>query len=258
MLPSPPPWQLMLARIEGALPFVGEELGAGLAFASLRRLWCVHVRDYAFENLGPSHNPGPEAAELMRSWYANERQDFLSWIARRAPPALADAARTALAAKGLTERYTEAMEPADRALERLDALLPTSDPRAALKGWIEALRGEENDFLEGGSEEVLIEGRVFYRFAQRGSAWAASLAAAVRPHLFGMGTAPVALAGLAPREVFREGRDRRTETILTEVLSLAARDLADDLSLPLIRHLRWRTNALPIFMLLRRRGPCGG
>ena len=101
MLPSPPPWQLMLARIEGALPFVGEELGAGLAFASLRRLWCVHVRDYAFENLGPSHNPGPEAVELMRSWYANERQDFLSWIARRAPPALADAARTALVDGGV-------------------------------------------------------------------------------------------------------------------------------------------------------------
>ena len=48
----PPPWQLALARVEGALPFLRAEMADGLARASLRRLWRVHVRDYAFENLG--------------------------------------------------------------------------------------------------------------------------------------------------------------------------------------------------------------
>lgn len=79
MAPSPPPWQLALARLEGALPFLGAEVGQGLALASLRRLWRVHVRDFPQENQGPEHNPGLEAAELTRSWYANERRDFLSW-----------------------------------------------------------------------------------------------------------------------------------------------------------------------------------
>ena len=53
---GPPSWQLALARIEGALPFLRAEVADGLARASLRRLWRVHVRDYAFENLGPEHN----------------------------------------------------------------------------------------------------------------------------------------------------------------------------------------------------------
>jgi hypothetical protein len=60
MAHSPPPWQLALARIEGALPFLGAELADGLALASLRRLWRVHVRDFPQENQGPEHNPGLE------------------------------------------------------------------------------------------------------------------------------------------------------------------------------------------------------
>jgi DNA-binding transcriptional ArsR family regulator len=95
--------------------------------------------------------------------------------------------------------------------------------------WIQGLREEENDFLEGGSEEVLAGGRVFYRFAPRGNAWAASLAAAVRPHVFGLGTAPVAFAGLAPRELFRESRERSSQVIMAEALEQAARAVADDL-----------------------------
>jgi len=111
---SPPPWQLALARLEGALPFLGAEVAEGLALASLRRLWRVHVRDFPQENQGPEHNPGREAAELTRSWYASERRDFLSWIARRGPPPLARAARLALAAKGETESYASVFDPADR------------------------------------------------------------------------------------------------------------------------------------------------
>jgi hypothetical protein len=129
---TPPPWQLALARIEGALPFLSAEVAEGLARASLRRLWRVHVRDFPQENQGPEHNPGLEAAELTRSWYAAERRDFLSWIGRRGPPPLARAARLALAAKGVTESFTQTFAPADRALERLDALLPTRDPMATL------------------------------------------------------------------------------------------------------------------------------
>lgn len=66
---------------------------------SLRRLWAIHVRDFWFEDSGLEHNPGFEASELMRSWYAAERHAFLSWIARRGPPPLARAACLALAAK---------------------------------------------------------------------------------------------------------------------------------------------------------------
>jgi hypothetical protein len=114
MTTSPPPWQLALARIEGALPFLSAEVAEGLARASLRRLWRIHVRDFPQENQGPEHNPGLEAAELTRSWYAGERRDFLSWIGRRAPPPLACAARLALAAKGVTESFTQTFAPADR------------------------------------------------------------------------------------------------------------------------------------------------
>ena len=181
---APPPWQLALARIEGALPFLSAEVADGLARASLRRLWRVHVRDFPQENQGPEHNPGLEAAELTRSWYTAERRDFLSWICRRGPPPLARAARLALAAKGATESFASAFAPADRALERLDMLLPARDPMGTLSEWLEQLREDEVEFLELGSEEVVIEGKVFQRFAARGSAWAASLAAAMRPHLF--------------------------------------------------------------------------
>ena len=66
MASAPAPWQLTLARIEGALPFISPELSECLALASLRRLWRVHVRDYPFDNLGIEHNPGLEADELVR------------------------------------------------------------------------------------------------------------------------------------------------------------------------------------------------
>jgi hypothetical protein len=111
---APPPWQLALARIEGALPFLPAEVADGLARASLRRLWRVHVRDFPQENQGPEHNPGLEAAELTRSWYAAERQDFLSWIGRRAPPPLARAARLALAAKDARESFSSTVSRQNR------------------------------------------------------------------------------------------------------------------------------------------------
>lgn len=230
MTPAPPPWQLALARIEGALPFLSAQVADGLALASLRRLWRVHVRDYAFENLGPSHDPGLEAAELMRSWYASERRDFLSWISRRAPPQLARAAKLGLAAKGVTKSFASAFAPADRALDRLDALLPARDPVATLSEWLTQLREDEIEFLELGSEEVVIEGKVFQRFAARGSAWAASLAAAMRPHLFSLGAAPLALAGLAPRSSFRAEPESPLPAILSRTIAAAAADVTTDLA----------------------------
>ncbi len=227
---GPPSWQLALARIEGALPFLRAEVADGLARASLRRLWQVHVRDYAFENLGPEHNPGLAAAELTRSWYAAERQDFLSWISRRGPPPLARAATLTLAAKDARESFSGKFAAADRALERLDKLLPARDPLAALTEWLRQLRADEVDFLEGGSEEVLIEGHVFQRFAARGSAWAASLAVSMRPQLFGLGAAPLALAGLAPRGAFRAEPERPLLALLANAIGAAAGDVATDLA----------------------------
>ena len=67
MVSAPAPWQLTLARIEGALPFISPELSECLALASLRRLWRVHVRDYPFDNLGIEHNPGLEAVNGQRT-----------------------------------------------------------------------------------------------------------------------------------------------------------------------------------------------
>ena len=230
MVLAPPPWQLALARIEGALPFLSVEVADGLAMASLRRLWRIHVRDFPQENQGPEHNPGLEAAELTRSWYTAERRDFLSWISRRGAPPLARTAKLALAAKGAPESFARAFEAADRALDRLDALLPARDPVATLSEWLEQLREDEIEFLELGSEEVVIEGKVFQRFAARGSAWAASLAGAMRPHLFSLGAAPLALAGLAPRSLFRAEPESPLPALLGRAITAAAADVATDLA----------------------------
>lgn len=99
-----------------------------------------------------------------------------------------------------------------------------------LSEWFEQLREDEIDFLELGSEEVLIEGKVYQRFAARGSAWAASLAAAMRPHLFSLGAAPLALAGLAPRSLFKAELERPLPALLTEAIGAAAADVATDLA----------------------------
>ena len=64
--------------------------------------------------------------------------------------------------------------PADRALERLDAVLPTRDPMGTLLEWLAELRTEEIDFLEGGSEMLQVGGFAVTRSAPRGAAWASS------------------------------------------------------------------------------------
>lgn len=230
MMNAPPPWQLAVARIEGALPFLTPELGEMLALASLRRLWRRHVRDFPFETMGLEHNPGLEAGELARTWYGEERRDLLSWISRRGPPPLARAAQVALAAKGATESFSSTYEPADRALARLDALLPAANAAATLAEWIRQLRAEEVEFLEGGSEVYAVGGAVFSRFSSRGAAWAASLAAAMRPQLFSLGAAPLALAGIAPRAVFRAEPEASLPDLLDSALAAAAQDVADDLT----------------------------
>ncbi len=95
--------------------------------------------------------------------------------------------------------------------------------------WLEQLREDEFDFLELGSEEIVIEGKVFQRFAARGSAWAASLAAAMRPHLFSLGAAPLALAGLAPRSLSRAEPESPFPALLGQAITAAAADVATDL-----------------------------
>jgi hypothetical protein len=229
MVSAPAPWQLTLARIEGALPFISPELSECLALASLRRLWRVHVRDYPFDNLGIEHNPGLEADDLMRSWYSEERRQFLSWISRRGHPPLAHAAKLIMAAKSHSEGFSETYRPADRALERLDALLPSRDPMGTLLEWLAELRTEEIDFLEGGSEMVQVGGFAVTRMAPRGAAWAASLAAAMRPHLFGLGSAPMALAGVMPRALFRELHEEPLPVLLGRALQATAESAGADL-----------------------------
>jgi hypothetical protein len=205
------------------------ELSECLALRSIRRLWNAHVRSYVFDNLGPEHNPGPEVHELMRTWHSEERRQFLSWITRRAPPALAAAANQAMAAKTQSEGFTTAFEAADSALARLDARLPTSDPVGTLLEWLEELRTEELDFVEGGSEVVQIGGIAMTRWAPRGASWAASLAVAMRPHLFGLGSAPLAFAGVTPRLLFRERTDEPIPTLLHAALRSAIAKCWEDL-----------------------------
>ena len=225
----PAPWQIALARIEGALPFLSAALAQGLALRSLRRLWAVHIRDYPFENIGLEHDPGLETAELMRSWHASERHQFLSWVSRRGPPPLARAALTALAAKGLSESFSGVYEPAKIALARLDALLPNNDPVATLAALVEQLRTDEIAFLESGTELHAFHGATFDRPAPRGAAWAVSLAIAMRPQLFGLGAAPLALAGLAPRSAFRPEPEDPLPATLQEAVATACGHLRADL-----------------------------
>lgn len=189
----------------------------------------MHIRDFPFENIGLEHNPGVDAGELMRSWCTEERRDFLSWVSRRGPPPLARAAGLAMVAKGTSERFTQAYGPADRALERLDALLPASDPVATLVELVDQLRSEELDFLEGGTEIHEFHGATFDRPAPKGAAWAASLAAAMRPQLFSLGAAPLALAGLMPRAVFRSDPEDPIAALLGAATGSAARWAAQDL-----------------------------
>lgn len=229
MTPAPRPWQLELARIEGALPLLSGPEATLLARRSLRRLWAHHVHAYPFDNLGPDHDPGLDAAELVRSHYAVERDAFLSWIGRRAAPALAEAACTVLAAKGAPETFARAYAIADAALERLDALLPSEDPLAALVDLVTQLSEAETGFLEGGSETYITAGRAFSRPPPRGGAWAVSLGVALRPQLFALGAAPLALAGLVPRAVFQGLRERAIPAILAEALLAGAAAVRTDI-----------------------------
>ena len=226
---APRPWQLEIARIDGALPFISPRHAAVLAGRALRRLWASHAQAYPFENLGPDHDPGPHAAELVRTHHTAERDDFLSWITRRASPPLADAARSVLAAKGVPETFARAYALADTALDRLEAMLPSEDPLAALVALVTQLTVDETGFLEGGSETYIAGGRAYSRPAGRGGAWAAALAVAVRPQLFALGPAPLALAGLLPREAFQSLRERAIPTILAEALHTGATAVRTDI-----------------------------
>jgi DNA-binding transcriptional ArsR family regulator len=95
--------------------------------------------------------------------------------------------------------------------------------------WLEELRSEEFDFFEGGSEIVQIGGIAITRSAPRGAAWAASLAAAIRPHLFGLGSAPLALAGIMPRALFRELHEEPLPVLLRSALQTATNKAEADL-----------------------------
>lgn len=226
---SPSSWHLEVARIDGALPLLSRTEAMLLARISLRRLWNHHVSAYPFENLGPDHDPGLDAAELVRSYHVADRDAFISWIARRAAPPLAHAAATVLAAKGAPEVFARSYAIADSAAERLDALLPTEDPLAALVEFVRQLSEAENSFVEGGSETYLAAGRAFNRPPTRGGAWAASLAVAMRPQLFALGAAPLALAGLLPREAFQSMRERSVPAILAGALLSAATAVRADI-----------------------------
>ena len=88
---------------------------------------------------------------------------------------------------------------------------------------------EEIAFLEVGTEIHAFHGHAFDRPAPKGAAWAASLAVAMRPQLFSLGAAPLALAGLAPRGVFRPEPEDPVPAILREAMAQAVQQLRADL-----------------------------
>lgn len=101
---------------------------------------------------------------------------------------------------------------------------------ATLAELVGQLRSDEIAFLESGTELLEFHGATFDRPAPKGAAWAASLAIAMRPQLFGLGAAPLALAGLAPRSAFRpEPEDPLPET-LQEAVATACGHLRADLA----------------------------
>jgi len=176
--------------------------------------------------------------------HSAERRDFLSMdcagagrLPSPAPPGLA------LAAKGATESFASAFAPADRALERLDALLPARDPVGTLSEWLEQLREDEIEFLELGSEEVVIEGKVFQRFAARGSAWAASARCGHAPSMCSaLARRRWRSAGLAPRSLFKVEPERPLPALLASTIGAAAADVATDLAARCAQRSRWGTN----------------
>lgn len=225
---APAPWQIGLARLEGAIPFLSPTVRAMLAGRALRRLWACHARDYPFESTGIHHDQDLAQHELMRTFKASERNDFLSWVGRRAPAALAETAQLALAAKSATETFSADFADADRALDRLDAHLPTRDPEETVVTFVNELILEEPAFLEGGTEPTLILGRAVDRPARAGAAWAASLALAMRPHLLGLGGGAYVFAGLAPRALFRPLRETPIPRLVRQSLAASIAAVAAD------------------------------
>jgi hypothetical protein len=86
------------------------------------------------------HRPGEDR---NHRWRRCTRVPWWSWICRRGPLSITRAARLGLAAKDATESFTETFAQADRALERLDALLPARDPTTP-SDWLEQLREAAN------------------------------------------------------------------------------------------------------------------
>ena len=225
---SPLPWPLALARLQGALPWLPKAITPLLALRSLDRLWAHHVTCYPFD-VGVEFAGNREVDALVRSVHRREARGFASWIARRGSPAIAQAATTALRIMGTTENFS-GLADADIALDRLEALLPAHDPLATMTQWVAGLRDHEIAFLEGTSEVRGTTGMSWISAAPPGAAWAAALAASLRPHLFGLGAAPLALAGLVPRAVFRPEPEDTSDAILAEAIAASLARVAADLA----------------------------
>ena len=99
----------------------------------------------------------------------------------------------------------------------------------SLSDLVEQLRSDEIAFLEVGTEIRAFHGHAFDRPAPKGAAWAASLAIAMRPQLFSLGAAPLALAGLAPRSAFRAEPEYPLPSTLQNAIAAACGHLRADL-----------------------------
>ncbi len=211
-------WELGAAKVEGIIPFIFEGFDELLALLSVRRAWRFFERDFPFAH-GVFHEGSLDHGEIMRSWQSDERQLFLSVLSRHGRPAVKSAVRQIMDAKGYRERTAEKFLLVDSALSRLDDHLPTRSPIPVLEDWIEELRSESPDFLEVEHVEWdLDEANLQEARRPRADGWAAGIALALRPEVFGLGKAPFLVPGALSKRIFAQDPDMQIVDALRENL----------------------------------------
>jgi len=210
-----PNWQISAARLEGMIPFISEGLDEILALRSIRRTWKYFARDYPFDH-GLLHQSSVEQSEIMRSWHGAERCQLLSLLLRAQHPVVAGAVKRVMAAKNYepVEANSEFLLPIE-ALDKLKEIRPILSPLITLEDWIRKLR-DDPAYLEIREWQTEIEAREKYEHIAHGmtelneahrpesSFWAAGVAAAMYPALFGMARAPLLVPGVTSKLLFRQ------------------------------------------------------
>lgn len=235
-------WQLKAAKVEGLIPFIFEGFDEVVALRSIARTWAFFVRDYPFQE-GILHVANLDQNEIMRSWYSEERRQFVSFLRRSRHPTIKRCADAILRAKDdkPVEANSEFLASLE-AMDRLDRIRPILTPLITLQDWVKDLRGDRPEFLEIVDWEV--EEKAFsydpenardiidLNEAHRPGShcWAAGLAAAMRSKLFGMSNAPFLIPGVTSKKLFRKTLPEPSDEILRENLKKSFELLYKDIT----------------------------